>query len=57
MYILGVVFTYLMLCLLPEDEKIDTKPFDPWLGYLLLSIVWPITLAAYIFSSIKGNNN
>lgn len=52
-YILGVVFTYLMLCLLPEDEKIDTKPFDPWLGYLLLSIVWPIILAAYIFGSIK----
>ena len=48
LYILGVVFTYLMLCLLPEGEKIDTNPFSPWLGYLLLSSVWPITLTALI---------
>ena len=52
-YILGFAFTYLMLCALPEDEKVDTEPFDPWLGYLLLSIIWPITLFAYILSMYK----
>lgn len=56
LYILVMGFTYLLLWLSPEDEKIDTKPFSPWIGYLLLSVVWPITLAAYIIGSVIDCN-
>ena len=48
LYLLGVIFTFIVLNVLPEDEKLDVKPFNNGVGYTLLSVVWPVTLIALI---------
>jgi hypothetical protein len=46
LYLLGIIFTFIVLNVLPEDEKLDVKPFDHITGYAILSVIWPVTLIA-----------
>ena len=48
LYLFGMMFTFIVLWILPEDEKFDVRPLDQWLGFTILSIVWPVVLIALI---------
>ena len=49
LYILATIFT-IILC---KIEDVPIEPLNNWLGYIILGIVWPITLTVLIVNWIE----
>ena len=49
LYILATIFT-IILC---KIEDTPVEPLNNWLGYIILGILWPITLTVLIIKWIK----
>ena len=49
LYILATIFT-IILC---KIEDVPVQPLNKWLGYIVLGILWPITLTALTIKWVK----